>query len=48
MKDAEPFDTARLIGSVVQGVAVGLLLFAALLRLVETSSVGQVFRYQGF
>lgn len=39
---------AWIAGAVLQGAVLGGLLFLAILRLIETSAAGQVFRYQGF
>jgi hypothetical protein len=39
---------ARILGALLQGAALGVLLFVAVLRLIEASAAGQVFRYQGF
>ena len=39
---------ARILGAVLQGTLLGTFLFLAVMKLVETSAAGLVFRYQGF
>lgn len=37
-----------LAGATIQGVAIGTLLFAAILRLGEVAAGARIFQYQGF
>lgn len=39
---------ARILGSIVQAVVIGYLLFFAILELMATIGGAAVFRYQGF
>jgi hypothetical protein len=40
--------SARAFGAILQGTVLGVLLFLAVMKLVEMSAAGLVFRYQGF
>ena len=39
---------ANRLGAVVQGIVLGLLLFAAIVELHNASTAANLFRYQGF
>ena len=41
-------NAARLCGAVLQGIVLGLLLFAALVELFSVASGARVFRYENF
>ena len=38
----------RRLGALTQGLVLGVLLFGAILKLLQSSGIDQVFRYQGF
>ncbi len=38
----------RRLGELLQGVALGLMLLAAIIKLLELANDVQIFRYQGF
>lgn len=39
---------ARLTGAILQGILIGVLLYAAIVLLLPAAAQIQVFRYQGF
>lgn len=45
---SDPHPRFRLAGAVVQGLALGVALIVAVMKLIQLASQSSVFRYEGF